>query len=177
MPSRTLRISAASDPIPSPKRPTSLAASARFLLTAWVPPLVGIATPRTRFRELRRASAAPPAKPASPAPAASAGTFAFLDTSPSALPAFLTPSLTVPVARATTLFLDAEPLERELEFCRLDARDRDAREDDRVVRRPAVERDPFEPDLFLGLELDREARLVDELLVCCAISPSSPLGT
>jgi hypothetical protein len=89
----------------------------------------------------------------------------------------LTPSLAGPVARATALVLDAEPLEREVEFCRLDARDPDAREDDWVVRRPAVERDAFEPDLFLGLELDREPRLVDELLVCCGILPSFSLGT
>ena len=78
--------SAARDPIPSPKLPTFLAASARFLLTACAASPFGIGTPRIRFRVVRWASARPPASPARPAPAASAGVFAFFATSVRPLP-------------------------------------------------------------------------------------------
>jgi hypothetical protein len=86
MPSRTRRTSAARDPIPSPKLPTSLATSARFLLTACAAPPFGIRNPRIRLRVVRWAIARPLASPARPAPAASAGVFAFFATSVRLLP-------------------------------------------------------------------------------------------
>jgi hypothetical protein len=167
--------------MPSPKLPTFLAASARCLLTACVPLLVGIGTPRTRFREFRPASAAPPARPASPMAAASAGPFAFLATSPTAPPAFLTCSVVASAALATGVLLELARVllelarfERGLELCRLDERAPGERDDE--ARLVAVEPDPFARVFVarggeLGLELcrlderapgerDDEARLV-----------------
>ena len=140
--------------MPSPKLPTFLAASARFLLTACVPLLVGIGTPRTRFRELRPASTTPPARPASPTPAASAGPFAFLATSPTAPPAFLTRCVAAFAALPTGLLLDLARFELGLELARLDAREPDER--DGEGRLLALEPDPLRR-LFVVRELARAA--------------------
>jgi hypothetical protein len=156
-------ISDASEPIPSPNVATFFEAFAMFLVVL----LRGIGTPRIRLRRPRAVSTAPPASPASPAPVAISGTFAFLTTSTTVLPADTAPSFAVSAASAIGpwALVGVERL-RAAEFCFR-----------AVVREPAVferelplrERD-VEAEAPLRLEADRFfeplLEFFDERLVC-----------
>ena len=165
-PSRTRRTSLASEPIPSPNRPTFVAALVRPLPTFFAVLAFGIGTPRTFLRDLRAVSAAPLARPATPAPTASAGTAAFFAISPRLVPLFERDRELLAVDLRVVVAL-VPPFERDFGLRLLVG-----------LRRLVVDRVldalaplPLRPFLDLVAEFELARLRVVELFVCWAMWP------